>query len=91
MIWPQSAFSNNLALFLFLFVLLYFISVYVLYSFLLPKDSMVAHACNTSYSGGRDREDHCPRPAQAKSWQAPFSTKKMNVVVLGYNPSYLGA
>jgi hypothetical protein len=26
----------------------------------------VAHACNPSYSGGRDQEDHGSKPAQAK-------------------------
>jgi hypothetical protein len=25
---------------------------------------MVIYFCNVSYSGGRDREDRCPRPAQ---------------------------
>jgi hypothetical protein len=28
----------------------------------------VAHTCNPSYSGGRDREDHVLKPAQANSW-----------------------
>jgi hypothetical protein len=27
----------------------------------------VAHICNPSYSGGRNGENHDPRPAQAKS------------------------
>jgi hypothetical protein len=26
-----------------------------------------AHACNSSYSGDRDQEDHSLRPAQAKN------------------------
>jgi hypothetical protein len=26
----------------------------------------MAHTCNSSYSGGRDPEDHGSRPAQAK-------------------------
>jgi hypothetical protein len=26
----------------------------------------VAHACNSSYSGGRDQEDHSSKPAWAK-------------------------
>jgi hypothetical protein len=33
----------------------------------------VAHACNTSYSGGRDQEDHNLKPAQANSLQDPIS------------------
>jgi hypothetical protein len=28
----------------------------------------VAHACNPSYSGGRDQEDFSSKPAQANSW-----------------------
>jgi hypothetical protein len=33
------------------------------------KDSwmLVAHACNPSYSGGRDQEDHGLKPAWANS------------------------
>jgi hypothetical protein len=27
----------------------------------------VAHTCNTSYSGGRDQEDHSLKPTQANS------------------------
>jgi hypothetical protein len=27
---------------------------------------LVAHACNLSYSGGRDQEDHCLKPASGK-------------------------
>jgi hypothetical protein len=34
----------------------------------------VAHACNPSYSGGRDWEDGHSRPAQAKSSRDPIST-----------------
>jgi hypothetical protein len=33
----------------------------------------VAHACNPSYSGGRDQEDHGLKPAQANSSQDPIS------------------
>jgi hypothetical protein len=35
----------------------------------------VAHACNLSYSGGRDQEDHCSKPAQANSSWDPISKK----------------
>jgi hypothetical protein len=34
----------------------------------------MAHACNPSYSGGRDQEDHCLKPARANSWR-PFFEK----------------
>jgi hypothetical protein len=33
----------------------------------------VAHACNPSYSGGRDQEDCSSKPAQANSSQDPIS------------------
>jgi hypothetical protein len=28
---------------------------------------VVAHACNPSFSGSKDQEDHCSRPAPAKN------------------------
>jgi hypothetical protein len=31
------------------------------------KPAPMAHACNSSYSGGRDKEDCSSKPAQAKS------------------------
>jgi hypothetical protein len=34
---------------------------------------LVAHACNPSYSGGRDKEDHGSKPAQANSSRDPIS------------------
>jgi hypothetical protein len=36
---------------------------------------LVAHACNPSYSGGRDQEDHDSKPAWAKSSQDPILKK----------------
>jgi hypothetical protein len=33
----------------------------------------VAHAWNPSYSGGRDQQNHCSKPAQANSSQDPIS------------------
>jgi hypothetical protein len=33
----------------------------------------VAHACNPSYSGDRDQEDHSSKSAQANSSQDPIS------------------
>jgi hypothetical protein len=35
----------------------------------------VAHACNPTYSGGRDQEDHGLKPAQANSLQDPILKK----------------
>jgi hypothetical protein len=35
----------------------------------------VAHACNLSYSGGRDQEDRGLKPAQANSSRDPISKK----------------
>jgi hypothetical protein len=37
-----------------------------------------AHACNPSYSGVRDLEDHNGNPAWATSLQDPVSKKKKN-------------
>jgi hypothetical protein len=56
----------------------------------------VAHACNPSYSGGRDQEDHRSKPAQANSsgdpiWKNP--SQKIGLVewlkekALSSNPS----
>jgi hypothetical protein len=36
---------------------------------------LVAHICNPSYSGGRDQEDHCSKPAQVNSLRDPLSKK----------------
>jgi hypothetical protein len=35
----------------------------------------MAHACNPSYSGGRDQEDCSSKPAQANSSQDPILKK----------------
>jgi hypothetical protein len=35
----------------------------------------VAHACNPSYSGGRDQEHHCSNPAQASTFMRPYLQK----------------
>jgi hypothetical protein len=39
------------------------------------KASQVAHAYNSSYSGGRDQEDYGLKPAQANSSQDPILKK----------------
>jgi hypothetical protein len=36
---------------------------------------LVAHTCNPSYSGGRDQEDPCSKPAQANSSLRPYLEK----------------
>jgi hypothetical protein len=36
----------------------------------------ITHACNPSYSGGRDGEDRSLRPAWAKKFMRPISTNK---------------
>jgi hypothetical protein len=38
----------------------------------------VAHACNPSYSGGRDQEDHGLKPARAKSSVRPYLKKTLH-------------
>jgi hypothetical protein len=37
---------------------------------------LVAHACNLSYSGGKDQEDCVLKPPQENSSQGPISEKK---------------
>jgi hypothetical protein len=39
---------------------------------------LVAHACNPSYSEGRDQEDCCLKPDQTNSLRAPSQKKKKN-------------
>jgi hypothetical protein len=45
----------------------------------------VAHACNPSYSGGTDQEDHSSKPAQANSSQDP-TQKRAGGVAQGVGP-----
>jgi hypothetical protein len=57
------------------------------------KDSLpVAHACNPSYSGGRDQQDHDLKPAQKNSSQDPISKnplqKRAGGVVQGVSPEF---
>jgi hypothetical protein len=40
-----------------------------------PGASEVAQACNPSYSGDRDQEDHGLKPAQANSSARPYLEK----------------
>jgi hypothetical protein len=56
--------------------------------------ALVAHACNPSYSVGRDQEDHSLKPAQANSskdpiWKNP-SEKRTGGVTQGVGPSTVG-
>jgi hypothetical protein len=37
----------------------------------------VAHACNHSYSGGRDQEDPSSKPALANKWRDPILKNKI--------------
>jgi hypothetical protein len=39
---------------------------------------LVAHACNSSYSGGRDQEELSSNPAGANSSARPYLKKKKN-------------
>jgi hypothetical protein len=49
----------------------------------------MVHACNPSYSGGRDQEDFNLRLAHTNSYQDPISTnKKLAAVVCTCHPSY---
>jgi hypothetical protein len=40
--------------------------------------ALVTHACNPSYSGGRDQEDHDSKPAQTDSSWGHISKKKIS-------------
>jgi hypothetical protein len=42
----------------------------------------VAHACNPSYAGGRDQEDHSSKPAQANSSTRPYLEKPFTKIGL---------
>jgi hypothetical protein len=51
-----------------------------------------AHACNASYSGGRDQEDHGLKPAWANTsqdprWKIP-KTKRVGGVAQGEGPAF---
>jgi hypothetical protein len=54
----------------------------------------VAHACNPSYSGGRNQEDSGSKPAQANSSQdsiskkKPITNKRASRVVQGVDPEF---
>jgi hypothetical protein len=39
---------------------------------------LVAHACNPSYSGGRDQEDRGSKPAWANSSTRPYLEKALH-------------
>jgi hypothetical protein len=52
----------------------------------------VAHACNPSYSGCRDQEDHGSKPAQANSLRNPILkipiTKRAGGVAQSAGPDF---
>jgi hypothetical protein len=55
--------------------------VYTEYS---AEPGLVAHACNPSYSGGRDQEDRSSKPAGANSSRDPISKKnKKRITKIG--------
>jgi hypothetical protein len=40
---------------------------------LMPSEGLKGlGTCNPSYSGGRDQEDHSPKPAQANKFMRPY-------------------
>jgi hypothetical protein len=53
---------------------------------------LVTHACNPSYSGGRDQEDCDLKPAPAKSLRDPIlkipNTKRAGGVAQGVGPEF---
>jgi hypothetical protein len=42
----------------------------------------LASACNPSYSGGRDQDDHSSKPAQANSSMRPYLKKPFTKIRL---------
>jgi hypothetical protein len=40
---------------------------------------LVAHACNPSYSEGRDQEDHGSKPAPGKQFRRPYLKKPHHI------------
>jgi hypothetical protein len=44
--------------------------------------ALVAHACNPSYSGGRDQEDHSSKPAWASISARPYIKKPFTKIGL---------
>jgi hypothetical protein len=48
----------------------------------------VAHACNPSYSGGSDQEDHSFKPAQAPYLEKKLSQKRAGGVAQGTAPKF---
>jgi hypothetical protein len=51
----------------------------------------MAHACNSSYLGGRDWEDHGLKANPGKKVQETLiSTNEPGIVVYACNPSYVG-
>jgi hypothetical protein len=48
----------------------------------------VAHTCNSSYSGGRDQEDHGSKPARANSSRDPISKNPSQKGLVEFKPQY---
>jgi hypothetical protein len=55
-------------------------------------EKQVAHACNPSYSGGRDQKNHGSKPTRANSFGDPISktsnTKRAGGVAQGVGPEF---
>jgi hypothetical protein len=48
--------------------------VYLVFLLWILKD-FTAHASNPNYTGGRDQEDLCSKPALGKSWKTHHKTR----------------
>jgi hypothetical protein len=54
------------------------------------KSGISSHACNPSYSGSRDGEDRCLRPALAKKFTRLHLNQQLDMVAHAYHPKYMG-
>jgi hypothetical protein len=84
--------TGSLHLFLYLTLKKTYFAIFVIQSYIrkIEGQSPVVYACNSSYLGGEDQEDHGSKPAQANNSQDPISKKTHHKkdVDSGFKPQY---